>query len=58
MRNRSLLIKLGSIPAFGLLLVGFWLLHTVGVEAQASRSGTGCGICRNSVWTPSVTSSK
>jgi len=34
-----LLIKAVSIPAFGLLLAGFWFLHSVGVEAQTSRSG-------------------
>jgi hypothetical protein len=34
-----LLIKAISIPALGLLLVGFWLLHSVGAEAQTSRSG-------------------
>ncbi len=45
MRNRSLPLLFGGIrwvgliPALGLLLTGFWLLHSVGVEAQTSRSG-------------------
>ena len=31
--------KVVSVPALGLLLVGFWLLHALGVEAQTSRGG-------------------
>jgi hypothetical protein len=31
--------KVVSVPALGLLLLGFWLLRSLGVEAQASRSG-------------------
>jgi hypothetical protein len=34
-----LCLKVGSIPALGLLLVGFWLLHSAGAEAQTSRNG-------------------
>jgi len=37
-RRGHLCFKVLSIPALGLLLVGFWLLHSVGVEAQTSRS--------------------
>jgi hypothetical protein len=32
-----LCFKVVSIPAFGLLLVGSWLLHSIGAEAQTSR---------------------
>jgi|ERR1035441_717390 hypothetical protein len=31
--------KVVSVPALGLLLVGVWLLHSLGVEAQTSRIG-------------------
>jgi hypothetical protein len=31
--------KVVSVPALGLFLVGFWLLHSLGVEAQTNRSG-------------------
>jgi len=31
--------KAVSIPALGLLLVGFWLLHSAGAEAHTSRNG-------------------
>ena len=37
-RRVRLCFRIGSIPALGLLLVGFWLLHSGGVEAQTSRS--------------------
>ena len=39
MKKHPLLIKAVSIPALGLLLVGFWLLHSAGAEAHTSRNG-------------------
>ena len=39
MKKHPLLIKAVSIPALGLLLVGFWPLHSACAEVQTSRSG-------------------